>query len=161
MTMELNHVQPRERFSGSGDSGIFTAVTFSVSASFGAGKAPFLSWRLRCWIKDASLRRQIVSTPPAQNAPSLDSSRRWYFGSQRFFFHDAHRHARHAAHDFGLRGIVKSPHVLVGVRMGNDDQLPTVNLTPAAHIAVPELHEINGTIEFGFPSFGSDLLLAG
>src|SRR6266851_3347632 len=55
-----------------------------------------------------------------------------------------------------LRRVVKSANILVGVRVGNYDQLTPVHLTPTANVTVSEFHEVDGTVELRTPSLGAD-----
>src|SRR5882762_4732819 len=78
---------------------------------------------------------------------------------RHFFANNLHRYSRHSAYDFSLRGVVKPPNILVGMRVGNHDQLTSVYLAPAANVAVSEFYEVDGTVEFCLPLLGTDFPL--
>ena len=48
---------------------------------------------------------------------------RRFSNARHFFASNLHRYSRHSAYDFSLRGVVKPPNILVGMRVGNYDQL--------------------------------------
>jgi hypothetical protein len=77
-----------------------------------------------------------------------------------FLADDSHGYTGHPAYDFCLSGMVKSANVLVGMRVGNYDQLTPVQLTPTADVTISEFHEIDGAVEFGLPFLSADLPLA-
>src|SRR6266849_9127809 len=82
------------------------------------------------------------------------------FPRVRLLFADnPHCYTGHPAYDFCLRWVVKSPNILVGMRVGNYDQLSTVHLTPTANVTVSEFHEIHGAVEFRLPFLSADLSL--
>src|SRR5882762_1537583 len=62
------------------------------------------------------LDRTGSPTSPSTAARRLSNIR-------RFFANNLHRYSRHSAYDFSLRGVVKPPNILVGMRVGNYDQL--------------------------------------
>src|SRR5260370_3392451 len=55
--------------------------------------------------------------------------------------------------------MVKSANVLVGMRVGNYDQLTPVQLTPTANVTVSQFREVNGTVKLRIPFLGADLSL--
>src|SRR5258708_2230944 len=76
-----------------------------------------------------------------------------------FFADNSHGYTGHPAYDFCLRRVVKSANILVGMRVGNYDQLAPVHLTPTANVTVSQFHEVDGTVELRIPSLGADLSL--
>jgi hypothetical protein len=60
------------------------------------------------------------------------------------FPNNPHCHPGDSPDDFRLRWVVEPSHFLMRMRMGNDDQLPPVNLAPTAHVAVSQFGEIRG-----------------
>ena len=55
--------------------------------------------------------------------------------------------------------MVKSANVLVGMRVGNYDQLTPVQLTPTANVTVSQFHEVDGTVKLRIPFLAADLSL--
>ena len=76
-----------------------------------------------------------------------------------FFVDNSHGYPGHPAYDFCLRRVVKSANILVGMRVGNYDQLTPVHLTPTANVTVSEFHEVDGTVELRIPFLRADLSL--
>src|SRR5258705_4930660 len=70
---------------------------------------------------------------------------------------NSHRHSSHPAYDLSLGRIVESANVLRRLWVRDDDQLAAVHLAPTANVAVAELHEIDGAVEFSLPFLRADL----
>jgi hypothetical protein len=96
---------------------------------------------------------------PQGNAISSGTAARGLSDARHFFANNLHRYTRHAAYDFCLRGVVKPSNILVGMRVGNHDQLASVYLAPAANVAVSEFYEVDGTVEFCLPLISTDFPL--
>ena len=63
-----------------------------------------------------------------------------------FFPCNSHRYSSHPAYDFSLSGVIKSPNILVGVRVGNYDQLTSIHLAPTANVTFSEFEVESGRV---------------
>src|SRR6266849_9254659 len=114
----------------------------------------FLSWRMK------ASRRRLKAWHAGLMHLSTGCSGRVLPCVRHFFPDNSHRYSSHPADDFSLRRVVKSPNILVGVRVGNYDQLTPIHLAPTANVTFSEFHEIDGTVKFCFPFLSSELSLA-
>src|SRR5580704_15739504 len=78
----------------------------------------------------------------------------------RSFAHNAHRHSGYPANNLCLGRVVEHSYLATRMRVGNHHQPASVNLAPAAHIAIAQLREVNRTLEFSFPWRRTDFSLA-
>jgi hypothetical protein len=76
------------------------------------------------------------------------------------YFCDAHGDGRDPADNVSVGWITNMPGPCSRMGSGNENQLVAVQLAPTAHVATPELNEIDGTIEVVLP-IPYDLSLSG
>ena len=67
------------------------------------------------------------------------------------FPNDLHRHPCDPANDFRLNRVVEPTHLLARIRMGNHNQLPSIDLAPTAHVPVTQLGKVYRPLKFGLP----------
>lgn len=72
-----------------------------------------------------------------------------------------HRDPRHPSYNLSVDSVGELPDAAWRKRMGNQDKLIPLQLTPAAGITVAEFDEIDRPVEFGSRFDGLDLLYSG
>src|SRR5216683_353803 len=85
---------------------------------------------------------------PWQSCRGVRSRGRW--GRQR------HSHGSHPANNFSVGTLREPANRARREWVGQQQQMPVLQLAPSASIAIAQFHKINGAIEFGTPTHRLD-----